>query len=315
MIDILLATYNGERFIRKQIESILTQTYCDWKLIIQDDGSSDGTIKILQSYQDQYPDKIKIFLNKNNSGSCISNFLSLAQRSDSEYVMFCDQDDVWIDNKIEVTLREMKRLERETKDKKVALLVHTDLCVVDENLNLISKSLFKYQKMNRHGDKINNLLVQNIVTGCTIMCNRSLISLLNLVDIENQYIIMYDWWIGLIAATFGKIGFVNKPLVLYRQHGLNQVGAKKTESISYFVNKLLNLNQVLQRLDETHYQAAEFLNIYRKFLSEDNINIIEKYVNLNNYKKLKKLCILFKYDFFKYGFLRKVVQIFKTIFF
>ncbi len=229
--------------------------------------------------------------------------------------MFCDQDDVWLDDKIEVTLKEIKKLEKEVQNKKIPILVHTDLQVVDENLNLLSNSLFKYQRMNKHRDNINYLLVQNIITGCTVMCNQSLISLLNLIGTDSEYVIMYDWWIGLIAAAFGKIGFVDRPTVLYRQHGLNQVGAKRAKSMSYFIDKLLNLDQISQMIDDTYYQAEKFLNVYHKFLDKNKLKIIEKYTNLNNYKKLKKLYVLFKYNFLKYGFLRKVAQILKIIFF
>lgn len=175
MIDILLAAYNGKRFIEEQIESILSQTYQNFNLIIQDDDSNDGTIEILKSYKERYPDKIKVFFNKKNTGSCVKNFLNLIQKSQNEYIMFCDQDDIWVKDKIAITVKAMKELEKEVENKGMPLLVHTDLKVVDENLKLICNSLFQYQKMNYKKDKLNNLLAQNIITGCSIMCNRNLI--------------------------------------------------------------------------------------------------------------------------------------------
>lgn len=317
MIDILLATYNGEKFIRDQIESILCQTYKDWNLIIQDDGSTDKTIGILKDYLEKYPEKIKIFLNKKNSGSCVKNFLSLAKRSRSQYVMFCDQDDVWLEDKIEITLKAMKELEKETQNKNIPLLVHTDLKIVDENLNVISNSIFRYQKMNPKRDRLNNFLVQNIVTGCTLMCNKKLIQVVDMIDLKTDArdIIMYDHWIGLVAAAFGKIKFLNKPTLLYRQHKKNQVGAKNAESLSYVLKNLFNFKQTSKIIDDTYIQAESFLNIYFKFLNSRNIKIIREYVNIKKYNKFKRLYIIIKYSFFKYGFLKKLGQVLILLFF
>ena len=231
--------------------------------------------------------------------------------------MFCDQDDIWLEDKIQITLKAMKELEKETQDKDIPLLVHMDLRVVDENLNLISDSIFKYQKMDFKKDKLNNLLVQNIITGCCSMCNKNLIKFLNLIDLEtdSKNIIMYDWWSGLIATAFGKIKFVSRPTLLYRQHKKNQVGAKNAESLSYVLKNLFNFKQTSKIIDDTYIQAESFLNIYFKFLNSRNIKIIREYVNIKKYNKFKRLYIIIKYSFFKYGFLRKLGQVLILLFF
>lgn len=312
MIDILLATYNGEKFISEQLDSIVHQTYKDWNLIIQDDGSTDDTVEILKNYQKKYPKKINIFVNKKNTGSCVKNFLSLAKKSQSNYIMFCDQDDVWIPNKIELTLNEMLKLEKQSIIENEPILIHTDLTVVDEKLNLLSDSLFKYQKMNFKKDKLNNILVQNIVTGCTIMCNKNLIELFNLIN-NSDGIIMYDWCLGLLASAFGKIGFVNKSTIFYRQHQGNQVGAKKTESLIFLINKLLSFRDFSKLMDDTYFQAEHFLKNYRNILNYNEIEIIQAYVNMKDGGRVQNLCKVIQYDFFKYGFFRKMAQIIKIL--
>lgn len=312
MIDILLATYNGEKFISEQLDSIVHQTYKDWNLIIQDDGSTDDTVEILKTYQEKHPKKINIFVNKKNTGSCVKNFLSLAKKSQSHYIMFCDQDDVWIPNKIELTLNEMLKLEKQSIIENEPILIHTDLTVVDEKLNLLSDSLFKYQKMNFKKDKLNNILVQNIVTGCTIMCNKNLIELFNLIN-NSDGIIMYDWYLGLLASAFGKIGFVNKSTILYRQHQGNQVGAKKNESLIFLISKLLSFSNFSKLMDDTYFQAEHFLKNYRNILNDNEIEIIQAYVNMKDGGRVQNLCKVIKHDFFKYGFFRKMAQIIKIL--
>ncbi len=315
MIDILLATYNGEKFVKEQIESILCQTFQDFNLIIQDDGSSDGTVEILRLYQEGFPDKISVFENKIPTGSATKNFLNLAHRFTSDYVMFCDQDDVWLPDKVEITYRAMKELEQESENKDIPLLIHTDLQVVDENLNLINESLFRCQKMNSKRDKLNNLLVQNIVTGCTIMCNKTLIELLNWVADDCDLVVMHDWWMALIATTFGKVKFIDQRTVLYRQHKTNQVGAKKAKSLSYLLGKLMNLKTATRTIDDTYSQAQSFLNVYSKIINDGNWTVIKNYIAIQKCNKLKKIFIMVRYGFFKYGFFRKIGQILIVLFF
>ena len=308
MVDILLATYNGEKFIRQQLDSIINQSFKNWNLIIQDDASSDHTLDILLEYQEKYPKKIKVFTKKNNTGSPSHNFFSLINFSKNDYVMFSDQDDIWLPNKIKLTLDNMIKAEKKY-DKNTPLLVHTDLKVVDENLNIINDSLFKYQNMNCNRDKINNLLAQNIVTGCTTMINKSLINLIDKKIMVDQNIIMYDWFLALMACAFGKIIFVPKQTILYRQHKSNQVGAKKVTTFKFMINKICNLKKLKLSIKDTYNQAKSFLEIYQKKLDKKNFELITQYIKIKDNNKFNKIKILFKYKFFKYGTLRKLGQI------
>ncbi|MDD4782006.1 MAG: glycosyltransferase, partial [Tissierellia bacterium] len=129
MIDILLASYNGEKYIGEQIESILNQTYQDWFLYIKDDCSIDNTLDIALEYERKYIDKIKVIKSDIPSGSAKNNFFSMLPYSQNDYIMTCDQDDIWLPNKIELTFNKMKDVEKENSN--IPILIHTDLKVVD----------------------------------------------------------------------------------------------------------------------------------------------------------------------------------------
>ena len=144
------------------------------------------------------------------------------------------------------------------------------------------------------------------------MCNKNLIELFNLIN-NSDGIIMYDWCLGLLASAFGKIGFVNKSTIFYRQHQGNQVGAKKTESLIFLINKLLSFRDFSKLMDDTYFQAEHFLKNYRNILNYNEIEIIQAYVNMKDGGRVQNLCKVIQYDFFKYGFFRKMAQIIKIL--
>ena len=306
MIDILLATYNGEKFIEQQLETIINQSYTDWKLIVRDDCSSDQTTFILQKYQQRYPDSIIIIPSIQPSGSAMNNFFMLLDYADSEYIMFSDQDDVWKRDKISVTFAKMKELE-DQYGSSTPLLVHTDLCVVDESLKTINPSLFQMQDMDYKRDKLNNLLVTNIVTGCTMLFNRALLKLL---VPKPKVAVMHDMWIAMVAAAFGKIGFVNEATILYRQHGKNENGAKDINSFEYIKNKFMNLNYVREFLNLQYRQAEEFFRIYQGQLSHSQKSLLLAYSSCSKKNWLEKAFIILKYDLNKKGIVRLLGQLF-----
>lgn len=307
MIDILMAVYNGEKYIEEQLDSIVYQTVSNWHLIILDDASTDDTAVLLRQYAARYPDRIEVHRNTENSGSAQNNFFNLIKYSTHNYVMFSDHDDVWEQNKIEKTYRRMLEIAESSCNPNTPLLVHTDLKVVDDKLKVINNSLFKMQNLAYSRDKLNNLLTQNIVTGCTMMVNRAL---LDMIDVIPKYAIMHDWWFALIACCFGKIGFVNDSTILYRQHSDNEVGAKKVRSLSYKSKKILHSKKTKSMVSDTYKQALEFYKIYSNILSNRQKKIIRVYSSIPKQSKLKRIKILFKYKFWKNGIARKVGQIF-----
>ena len=301
-IDILMAVYNGERYVQKQVDSILGQTYRNWRLIIQDDGSTDHTIDLLRPYAQAYPERIFVYQREENSGAAYLNFYSMLPLSSSRYVMFCDHDDVWMPDKIECTWQEMKRLEKENKGR--PCLVHTDLKVVGEDLSVLAPSMVRRQKLNPYAS-FRQIMVQNVVTGCTMMVNRSL---LDLVEGVPKHSVMHDWWFALIAAAFGRIGYVDRPTILYRQHGDNQVGAKDAGSLAYNMERLKDQKGARQVLYDTCIQAGEFLRTYEKRLSPKQKEWLSLYRDLPKQGKCRRIFLLFRYRFWKKGFLRKLGQ-------
>jgi len=305
MITILMATFNGEKYIDEQIQSILSQSVDNWKLIIQDDCSTDSTVRIIQKYLVKYPDKITIVQRQSPSRSAKTNFISMLEMAKSDYVMTCDQDDIWLPNKVELTLKKMRDMECEY-GKDIPLLVHTDLKVVNENLEVVAESMFRYQNLDSRRISFNNLLVQNIVTGCTMMFNRPL---LNLADNVPDESIMHDWWFALVAAAFGKIGFVKEPTILYRQHRSNEIGAKDVRSFLYNLKRSLDKEGNRVALQCRYNQAAAFLGLFEKELTDECLRYLKAYISIPNYMKIKRIKIIWDYDFWMTGFVRKCGQI------
>tara|TARA_R110001583_G_scaffold118774_1_gene270238 strand:+ start:5208 stop:6035 length:828 start_codon:yes stop_codon:yes gene_type:complete len=232
MIQILLATFNGAKYLEVQLDSLLAQTYNSWTLLVHDDGSEDQTFDILKAYQRKYPDIIEILEDGLIFGNARDNFTHLITNATSEYVMFCDQDDVWLPEKIEKTVAKMQVLERLYAG--LPIVVHTDLVVVDESLHSIAPSMFEYQGLDKSINSLLQILAKNSVTGCTMMVNQQAIAV-SLPILSSA--VMHDWWIAAnVIKQQGVVEFIDEPLIRYRQHSSNSVGAKK-QSIFTFVNR------------------------------------------------------------------------------
>ncbi len=274
-IDILLATYNGQAYLREQIDSILAQSNQDWQLLIRDDASDDDTLSIIKDYVTRYPDRVKLIEDNSGHLGASLNFQRLLENSITEYIMFCDQDDVWLPNKIEATLKLMKTTEKSYPDKPI--LVHTDLRVVDSQLKTIATSTWRYQKTPPEtGNDFNKVMLQNVATGCTIMINEKakVVSL----PIPKEAV-MHDWWIAINVAKHGEIVYIPDQLVLYRQHLNNAVGAKKATKINTggFLKNLLALKQRIlnhYKMVKKHDPNATFWSVVLKKIAS---KIAQKY--------------------------------------
>lgn len=293
-ICIALSTYNGERYIKEQLDSILSQSYENFIILVRDDNSNDKTLEILSSYD------IKVIDEKKNLG-IKKSFAFLMQYSfknlDSDYLMFSDQDDIWDTNKVKTTYRKMQELEN-IYGMDAPLLVHGDLTVVDENLEVIASSFWKYQNIDPSKDSLNHLLLHNTVTGCTMMINRSLAEKIKNIPSEG---IMHDWWIAMVASAFGKIAYIDESLMLYRQHGKNDTGAKHY-GVRYFIKKVLT-----KPLFEKYiYQSRAFLKLYGHELDKYHKSMLEEFSSFDELSKLQKLRVLFKYKIWKNGFMRNL---------
>ena len=268
-IAILLATYNGGKYVAAQLDSLLAQTYSNFVVVVHDDGSTDDTLAILQQYSSRHRDRFHLLppdgVKKGASGSfsflleytlAHKETLGLAQA----YMMFCDQDDVWFANKVQQQMIAMQAAE--AGDPALPVLVHSDLEVVSEDLQLIAPSLARYQGLETTRNEFCNLVISNLVTGCTALLNEALARAASPVSTQA---IMHDWWLALVASAFGKLVFLDMPLVHYRQHSRNTIGAKEHAKLPRVSLSLLQ--RVLTRQPNTHLlevarQARAFSQIY-----------------------------------------------------
>lgn len=306
-IAILLATYNGEKYLPTQLESIINQDYSDWKVFVSDDGSTDNTLSVIKDYVARYPDKIELLEKDKPTGSAKKNFMYMVSKiTDYEYIMCCDQDDFWMPNKVRVTMEKMKEIEKDNHS--IPCLVHTDLEVVDGNLNTLAPSFFEFSSLNSERCVVNQLLIQNIVTGCTMMANRALLNYATReCNIDN--VLMHDWWFALVAACFGKIGFVDQPTIRYRQHGNNSVGAKNSKDVSYVFAQIRKGNKNSKSIEATMVQAKEFVDVFREELDEKDYKLINGYANLVGTGKGNSISYMIRNRIWKNGITRKIAQV------
>lgn len=295
-VEILLATYNGARYLEQQLDSLLKQTYQDFSLLISDDGSTDRTLEILQAYKEKYPHKI-ILLPCGRRRGAQKNFSYLMACSTAPYVALCDQDDIWHPDKLFRSLNALLKLEKKHFD--TPALIHTDLALINGENQLIHPSFWRSARINpKISRSLNRLLVQNAITGCTVLMNRALVK--RVLPIP-EGAIMHDWWLGMVAAAFGKVDFLEEPTIDYRQHAHNVVGAKSfwsIENLSRGVKKIFSANEKKVK------QAEVFYERYFKDLSVSQKEVLENYLRIKEYHWLKNKYCCLKYRFLKSGFVR-----------
>lgn len=240
-ISVLLATYNSSLYLRAQLDSLFSQTNQDFKLFIRDDNSTDCTLEILQEYQKRYLGRVYIIDNQGRSLRAYNNFVELLSNVNSDYYMFCDHDDIWLPNKIQISLNRM--LELESKNPNTPIVVHTDMKVVDQNLNVICDSFWKYSNLLPDHTKFEEMVLCNSANGCAMMFNdkAKTVALPNV-----SFATMHDMLVNQsVAASNGIISAIKIPAVLYRQHIDNVVGAKKRD-LKYYVHKIKNIQFLLK---------------------------------------------------------------------
>lgn len=300
-IAIIMATYNGEKYVAEQIESILASTYQNFELFIYDDGSKDNTIPILRNYEKQYPEKVHVTENESNLGITM-NFLHALSRTTADYIMFSDQDDVCKPDKMAVTLKRMKHMEAQL-GKDCPIAVFTDAAVVDHNLKILSPSFFCLSHLNPFKTDLAHILMENKLIGCTVMVNAALRKVLqsHRMPREARY---HDWWVALIASSSGKIGFIKEATLLYRQHGGNMVGG--AGFLAYFKNRITSLKNQREAIYILERQADEFLTIYDDILSEKNKELLWHFANLHQMNFIQRRLQILSYGYLKTGLIRNL---------
>lgn len=264
-VVILMSTFNGDRYISRQIDSILRQSYQNIKLIIRDDGSSDETIVIIEQYVKNNPHQI-FFLNDKlgNLGSTRSFFVLISNLTTKSYIMFSDQDDVWFQDKIDLFLSRIKKLELNNGNLRPAM-VFGDMVVTDFNLNIIDSSFWHFQKIN---PKVilnwKKTLSQNIVTGCSMIINSEAQKLFKIIP---PIIMIHDHFIAIKIAKEGLVDYINEPTMYYVQHQNNVVGASSF-NLKFIFNRILSSLNTWSSYFKLckFYEMNFFYFVYYKFL-------------------------------------------------
>lgn len=305
-VTILLASYNGELYLKEQIDSIINQKYTGWQLVLSDDCSSDSTKKIEKYYEKRWLECIKFRENKVSHGSACSHFIDLLRCTEQgSYVMCCDQDDIWNPDKIMCSLEAILREERNSK---LPILVYTDLKVIDKDRNCIANSFMKMMGLQEKGMTLQRQLVQNVVTGCTTMINPELHSIFCSSPARTENILMHDWLLAILARAVGKVVYVDTQTVEYRQHDNNSVGAKDVHTIKYYLNRIRSKN-LHESMIATYLQAREVLDCYKDVLPDEAKVIIQDYADNLNRRWIDKVRCFFRGGYWKQGFIQKIGQI------
>lgn len=297
-IDVLMATYNGEKYLREQMDSILEQSFGDFRLLVSDDGSTDGTREILNEYVGK-DSRVVVFLQNKNLGST-KNFEFLMRKVESECFMFSDQDDVWQKDKLQKSIDKMKEEDCD--------LVYSDLEVVSEDLDVLHKSYWKlkgFEKKVKRYNHFESLYLNNYVTGSTMLVkSKWLEKILPLPD--KSKFILHDYWTALVVSKFGKMAYVDEPLLKYRQHLDNRIGSKrKSDEMRDFKQmrdlflevKLDHFKTFLKRQDVFEEENLERLNkvCFQYFEAL-------KKVKKGSFKNSRLFWCLYKYETLGYVF-------------
>ena len=272
-IQILMSTYNGSRYIRTQLDSIVAQNVANKELLIRDDGSADDTTAIIEEYHERYS-WIRYYKGENIGVQ--KSFFELIEKADSsaDYIAFADQDDEWLPDKLKKAVEVF-----EGRDRRIPLLYCSNRTITDANLQSAHVTVTNTVKKTGFG----NSLVQNICTGCTAVINQSMIRILKENVPQNiDKVIMHDWWLYLTAACFGEVYYDQNSYIRYRQHGSNTFGAivRRKDLLDY------RIKQLFQPRGEIYRQNEEFLETYRRMLKKQNYR--EEYYLLVQILKAEK---------------------------
>lgn len=281
-VAVLLATFNGEQYLSELLASLTSQTHQDWQLHVRDDGSSDATLRILEEAAAQDA-RIMIIRDSVGNLGTSRNFGRMLKTVDADYLMLADQDDVWMADKIECSLA-LLRTKEAAMGTSCPVLVFSDLCVTDESLRTLHPSHMRrhgFHQAIRHGVTLHSLITQNFAPGCTMMFNRALRDMA--VPIPDDAV-MHDWWLMLCAAAAGTIVYLDRPTILYRQHGGNQMGAAgQVQRARAFLRS--GLAPYLQRQRQSRAQVTELLRRFHARMRDVDVRACRVFAELDRYPR------------------------------
>lgn len=298
-VNILMATYNGEKFLAQQIESIQKQTFKEWNLLIRDDGSSDKTCDIIRNFTAK--DSRIRFINENEHYNLgvIKSFFTLVNYEVADFYFFSDQDDVWLPEKLSVSLEAAKH-----KASDVPLLVYTDLKVVNQELNILQDSMIRAQSHHANTTLLPEL-TENTVTGGTMMINHALA--------EKWFtpndILMHDWFLALLAASLGEIIYLDLPTQLYRQHDNNVLGARTMDKRFKILREGPKsiFTRYWKLIHDSQKQASLIVDKYGDIMTANDLELIKCFIKIDKQPFMTRLRWLWKYGYSKNQFKHQVV--------
>lgn len=261
-VDIAMATYNGEKYISEQIDSIINQSYQNWKLYISDDGSTDKTVEIVNDFVLQ-DSRINI-VNKDRQGGVISNFNKALEHTTAEFIVLSDQDDLWPKDRLEILLAAISKDNNVDQPK----LIFTDLTLVDEDGAIIADSFYKANSLNPLQNMEGyNLLWNSTVYGCTTIFNRALLNIALPIPTGAH---MHDQWLAMKAHQSKGLEFLNVSAVMYRQHSNNVVGGINKGVLRKIKDSKRSINNIMKNVKKTKDYLKKYEGLYfqgRKFNS------------------------------------------------
>lgn len=309
LIDILVATYNGERFVGEQIESIQAQSYGSWRLLVSDDCSSDGTLDVVRRYAAE-DGRIRIVSEGVRYGGAKENFFSLMEKSDAPYVMFCDQDDVWREDKCDVEMRAMVDCEC-AHGKSCPIAVHSNLALIDADGAGLGVNMREIMTLiDIQSASPAQVLFANVATGCTMLLNRACVDEA-LLGKDLGPVVLHDWWSALVACMLGVRVYLDDCLVYYRQHECNVVGAVgKSVSAREKVREYAaaaaegGIRSVSRKLGQGGFmkyicQAREFQRVYQDRVKAESVDDLNSVCSLPELPFIRRLAILDKHHLWR----------------
>ena len=291
---ILLASYNGEKYISEQLDSIINQTYKNWELIIRDDGSKDETMTILDKYEKK-DERIKILRDDKGNLGFLKNFEELLFNAKEEFVLFSDQDDFWLRNKLEKFVEKIKGLDEKVLSK--PLLIHCNSLVCDDKLEIIKEEFIDSKIAKKTNSNI--YFFEYIVQGSTSMVNKKMIKE-SLPFLKN--VTLHDRYFHLLSQFLGTRVFIDESLVKYRQHERNAIGASKS-----ILKKIMNKRYFYI---EDRKLIEEIKEKYIKCLRKRDLNDIEKYLEVTDRNK-NRLERFWLSKYFQMKLLKRLVLLIK----
>ena len=313
---VILCTYNGEKYLEKQIKSIMEQDREDFCLLYSDDGSTDSTKAILQSLQEKYGRRMRAFPRPMHSGSPAKHFLSIlsalakgeVETDNLEYIFLADQDDEWFPDKLSKTISVIKEEERKFGES-LPILCHTDCTLVNAKGELLAKSYRSYQKLPGASYRFSRLLLQNHVTGASVGINKALLQYCK--EIPEQ-VKMHDHWLALLANCFGEIQYLPYASYAYRQHEENVLGAKKA-SVLKECEERLAASKEKDKEDAIHSsyralfsQGRELKRLFGDLLPEIKRKVLEAFLSLEGKSRLGKITTMALFGIYPYPLYRGI---------